>query len=117
MGKLGVPEVLIRTVQAMYHNACASVRVLVGTSLSDHFEVKGGVHYGSVLSPLLLLLFMVLEALPMEYRTGCPWKLLYADKLFIIATSMEEVIVKLKKWKKGTESKRLRVNYMFMGLG
>ena len=40
MRKLGVPEVLIRTVQAMYHNASASVRV--GTSLSDPFEVKVG---------------------------------------------------------------------------
>ena len=60
---------------------------------------------------------MVLEALSMKFRTGCPWELLYADNLVIIATSMEELIVKLKKWKKGTDSKGLRVNYMLMGLG
>ena len=106
MRKLGVPEVLIRTVQAMYHNASASVRV--GTAFSDPFEVKVGVHQGSVLSPLLFI--MVLEALSMEFRTGCPWELLYADDLVIIARTMEELTVKLKEWKDGMESKGLRVN-------
>ena len=40
-----------------------------------HFiSVKVGVHQGSVLSPLLFI--MVLEALSIEFRTGCPWELL-----------------------------------------
>ena len=42
-----------------------------------------GVHQGSVLSPLLFII--VLEALSREFRTGCPWELLYADDLMISA--------------------------------
>ena len=47
----------------------------------------------------------MLEALFMEFRTGCPWELLYADDLVIIAKTMEELTVKLKAWKEGMESK------------
>ena len=39
---------------------------------------------------------IVLEALSREFRTGCPWELLYADDLMISAESMEELLVKLK---------------------
>ena len=53
---------------------------------SDKFEVKVGVHQGSVLSPLLFI--MVLEALSLEFRTGCQWELLHADDLVIVAESL-----------------------------
>lgn len=106
MRKLGVDEWLVRVVQSMYHNVRSRVRV--NTELSDEFDVKVGVHQGSVLSPLLFI--MVLEALSEEFRTGCPWELLYADDLVLVAESMEELVVKLKKWKEGMESKGLRVN-------
>ena len=45
------------------------------------FGVGMGVHQGSVLS--LLLFIIVLEALSREFRTGCPWELLYTDDLMI----------------------------------
>ena len=106
MRKLGVDEWLVKLVQAMYTNA--SCRVRVGASYSEDFSVKVGVHQGSVLSPLLFII--VLEALSREFRTGCPWELLYADDLVIIAESMEELEVKLEQWKKGMEAKGLRVN-------
>ena len=106
MRKMKVPEVLVRAVQAMYHNASARVRV--GTSLSEAFEVKVGVHQGSVLSPLLFI--MVLQALSTEFKTGCPWELLYADDLALIAETMAELTVKLQTWKQGMEAKGLRVN-------
>ncbi len=61
------------------------------------FEVKFGVHQGSVLSPLLFI--MELEALSREFRTGCPWELLYADDLVLIAESLEELVEKIKLWK------------------
>ena len=41
----------------------------------------------------------VLEALSREFRTGCPWELLYADDAMISAGSMEELLVKLQTWK------------------
>ena len=50
---------------------------------AKEFEVKVGVHQGSVLSPLLLII--VLEALSLEFQAGVPWEDLYADDLFIIA--------------------------------
>ena len=49
--KLGVDEWLIRTVMALYTEACTVVRPDAG--LSESFEVKVGLHQGSVLSPLL----------------------------------------------------------------
>uniref|UniRef100_UPI00397F9C9D hypothetical protein n=1 Tax=Salmonella sp. s55962 TaxID=3159685 RepID=UPI00397F9C9D len=49
-------------------------------------------------------------ALSREFRTGCPWELLYADHLVLIAETLEELVVKLKTWKGGMEAKGLRVN-------
>ena len=106
MRKLGVDEWLVKIVQSMYTNATSRVRV--NDSLSEEFSVKVGVHQGSVLSPLLFI--MVLEALSIEFRTGCPWELLYADDLVLIAETMEELVGKFEKWKTGLEDKGLRVN-------
>ena len=50
--------------------------------------MKVGVHQGSVLSPLLLII--VLEALSHEFWAGVLWEDLYADDLVIIADSLEE---------------------------
>ena len=54
--KLGVPEWLIRTGMALYTEACTVVRT--DTGLSDNFEVKVGLHQGSVLNPLLFAAVM-----------------------------------------------------------
>ena len=81
MCKLGVEEWLVRVVKSLYENARRGVRV--NDTFSDEFEVKVGVHQGSVLSPLLFI--MVLEALSLEFRLGCKWELLYADDLVLIA--------------------------------
>ena len=54
MRKLGIEEWLVRVVQSMYENV--SSRVRVGDGYSDAFEVKVGVHQGSVLSPLLFIM-------------------------------------------------------------
>ena len=68
-------------VQGMYENVWSRVRV--GEGISDEFEVRVGVHQGSVLNPLLFII--VLEALSQEFRVGVPWGDLYADDLVIIA--------------------------------
>ena len=72
------------------------------------FEVKVGVHQGSVLSPLLFII--VLEALSREFGAGVPWEDLYADDLVIIADSLEECVRRLLIWKEAMEKKGLRVN-------
>ena len=87
----------------MYANARSRVRV--GEGYNEEFEVKVGVHQGSVLSPLLFII--VLEALSREFRSGVPWEDLYADNLVIIAESLEECVRRLLTWKEAMEKKRL----------
>ena len=96
----------MRLVQGMYANKWSSVRV--GEGYSEEFEVKIGVHQGSVLSPLLFMI--VLEALSREFRSGIPWEDLYADDLVIIAESLEECVRRLLTWKEAMGKKGLRVN-------
>ena len=106
MRKLGIDEWLVRLVQSTYKDVRNRVRV--GDGYNEEFGVGVGVHQGSVLSPLLFII--VLEALSREFRTGCPWELLYADDLMISAESMEELLVKVQTWKTEMEKKGLRVN-------
>ena len=104
--KLGVDEWIVRLVQGMYSNARSCV--LVGEGYSEEFEVKVGVHQGSVVSPLLFII--VLEALSLEFRCGVPWEDLYADDLVIIAESLKECVRRLLTWKDAMEKKGLTVN-------
>ena len=99
-------EWIVCLVQGMYSNARSCV--CVGEGYSEEFEVKVGVHQGSVLSPLLFII--VLEALSTEFRCGVPWEDLYADDLVIIAESLEECVRRLLTWKNAMEEKGLRVN-------
>ena len=68
--KLRVEEWLVVLVQSMYNNVRSRVRV--GDEYSEEFSVEVGVHQGSVLSPLIFII--VLEALSLQFRTGCPGK-------------------------------------------
>ena len=101
MRKLGIDEWLVSLVQSMYKDVRSRVRV--GDGYSEEFGVGVAVHQGSVLSPLLSII--VLEALSRDFRTGCPWELLYADDLMISAESMEELLVKVQTWKTEMEKK------------
>ena len=85
----------------------ASTKVRMNGRESRAFNVKVGVHQGSVLSPLLFII--VLEALSREFREGLPRELLYADDLVLIAES-KELLLEVRKWKEGMEKKGLRVN-------
>ena len=104
--RLGVEEWIVNVIKAMYEGATTAVKLKDGES--EEFEVKVGVHQGSVLSPLLFII--VLEALSKEFREGLPWELLYADDLALIAESETELLEKIKRWKDGMEGKGLRVN-------
>ena len=104
--KLGVEEWIVLLVQGMYANARSCVRV--GEGYSEEFEMKVGVHQGSVLSSLLFII--VLEALSREFNSGVPWDDLYANYLVIIAESLEECVRRLLTWKEAMKAKGLRVN-------
>ena len=95
MRKLGVDEWIVRLVKVMYDGANSRVRV--NGCFSESFEVTVSVHQGSVLSPLLFAI--VMEALSRECRTGCPWEILYADDLVIMAENLEDLKLQLQAWK------------------
>jgi len=104
--RLGVKEWVVKTIQAMYDGAKTSVKF--GNCESGEFEVKVGVHQGSVLSPLLFI--VVLEALSKKFREGLPWELFYADDLALLAESEEKLLEKIGLWKRRMEEKGLKVN-------
>ena len=104
--KLGVEEWLVRSVMCMYEDARTVVRTSVGET--EPFEVKVGLHQGSILSPLLFII--VMDVVTREIREGLPWELLYADDLVLIAESEDELKQKLKIWKDSMEAKGLKVN-------
>ena len=91
----------------MYSKARTVVKL--GSGESGEFEVRVGVHQGSVLSPLLFI--AVLEAISRRFdKQGLPFVLLYADDLVIMAETKEELQERIRMWKRGMETKGLRVN-------
>ena len=74
---------------------------------SDSFEVKVGLHQGSVLSPLLFMI--VMDVVCREMRVGLPRELLYADDLVLMAESEAELKQKLLKWKNRMEAKCVKL--------
>ena len=104
--KLGVDEWLIRTVMALYTEACTIVRTDAG--LNESFEVKVGLHQGSVLSPLLFA--AVMDVASSEARSGLPSELLYADDLVIMAPTMEQLGTLVADWRASLLGKALKVN-------
>ena len=104
--KAGVEEWLVQAVMLLYTEAQTVVRTEAGDSKS--FEVKVGVHQGSVLSPLLFA--VVMDQVTKESREGLPWELLYADDLVLIAPSKEELQRKLEAWRTSLVGKGLKVN-------
>jgi len=104
--QLKVDAGLIAIIKSMYDGATTAVKVK--DKVSEEFQVKVGVHQGSVLSPLLFII--VMEALSKCFRVGLPWQLLYADDLVLIAESEEDLMEMIRKWKMELELKGLRVN-------
>src|SRR5213083_1305491 len=75
---------------------------------SENFEVKVGVHQGSVLSPILFNI--VMQAIAENFKKGLPWELLYADDLVLMAESKAELEKRLLVWIMRLKEKGLRVN-------
>ena len=69
---MGVDNGLTQVIKSMYNDPKTSVKFKVGAR--RFFEVKVGVHQGSVLSPLLFI--FVMEAISRRFRSGLPLDLL-----------------------------------------
>ena len=85
----------MQLVQGMFAN--------VGEGYSEEYEEKVGVHQGSVLSPLLIII--VPEALSCKFR-WVPFEDPYADDLVIITESLEECVRRLLTWKEARLGKK-----------
>ena len=68
-------------------SGCTVVKTDAG--LSEIFDVKVGLHQGSILSPLLFT--VVMDVVSSEERSGLPSELLYAEHLVLIAPTMEQI--------------------------
>ena len=104
--KKGVTERLVRAVMQLYEGA--NTKVKVGKGMSDAFNVKVGVHQGSVLSPFLFAI--VMDVVCGDVMEGLLFEILYADDLVLMAESMEELQSKFDRWKSAIEKKGLKVN-------
>ena len=104
--KLGVDEWLIHAVMALYTEACTVVRTDAGPS--ESFEVKVGLHQGSVLSPLLFA--AVMDVVSSKVRSGLPSEMLFADDLVIMAPRMEQLGRRVADWRASLLGKGLKVN-------
>ena len=69
-----ISEVLVRLVMSLYEGA--KTRVILDSELSEEFEVKLGMHQGSVMSFLFALIVDVVTEFA---REGALSELLYAD--------------------------------------
>jgi len=94
------PEV--SAVMEMYREAETAVQI-EGTMI-EWFEVKLGVHQGSVLSPLLFTI--VIDALTDHLKDMREF--LYADDIAILGNSWEDVSQKYVRWKEALECRGLK---------
>ena len=76
--------------------------------LSEEFEVKVGVHQGSMLSPLVFAIMV--DVVRESVRNGLMSEMLYADDLVLMSETMEGLREKFWKWKEAFESKGPKVN-------
>ena len=102
----GVMEREIQAIVEMYEKVMTAVRV--ENDRSEWFEVKVGVHQGSVLSPLLFA--VVMDEVTKEVRDGIVKEILYADDLVLLGDGWQEVEERYARWKKALEEKGLKVN-------
>src|SRR5437867_11890345 len=84
---VGVEEWMVHVIKSMYDGVTTAVKR--NGEESESFEVKVGVHHGSVLSPILFNI--VMHAIADNFKTGVPCELLYADDLVLMSVSSLEL--------------------------
>ena len=72
-------------------------RVRVGSPCSEEFEVKVGVHQGSVMSPLLFAI--IADDITKNAKREVVNELLYADDLVITSETMKDLKKRFWNWK------------------
>src|SRR6266516_4725130 len=103
---VGVEEWIVNVIKSMYDGITTSVKM--NDEESETFEVKVGLHQGSVLSPILFNI--VMKDIADNFNKGLPWELLYADDLVLLAESRVELERRLEVWIARLKVKGLRVN-------
>ena len=102
----GVLEREIKVIMEMYTNIETSVKVEY--TRSESFDVKVGVHQGSILSPLLFPL--VMDEVTKDIREGVVKEMLYADDIVLVGDNWEEVESRYTRWKKALQEKGMKIN-------
>ena len=80
-----IPEVMVRAVMSLYDGA--KTRVRVGLELSEEFEVKVGVHQGSVLPPLVFAI--VVDVVTENVRNVLMSEMLYVDDMVLMSETID----------------------------
>jgi len=101
-----VPEEYVRVVTDMYRDVNTRVRCTLGTS--EEFDIKVGVHQGSVCSPLLFN--VVMNYLTEDLMDDLLLKMLFADDIVLISDDVTLLQESLNKWKQALESNGLRIS-------
>ena len=83
----GVPEKLVRLVEATCHGASTVVRT--SHDRTDESPIKVALHQGSRLSPFLFI--VVLYDIGEEFICGLPCELLFADDLAVVTDTEEDM--------------------------
>ena len=104
--RTGVPDKLVRLVEATYHGASTVVRTTRGRT--DEFPINVGLHRGLGLSPFLFI--VLLDVIREEFNCGLPGELFFADDLALVTDTEEEMQRSWLGWPIGMESKGLKVN-------
>ena len=81
----------------------------MNSEFSEEFQVKVGMHLGSVLSPFLFV--VVVDVVTEFVRVGALSELLYAVYLVLMSETIKENRDKFLKWKVAFESKDLKVSF------
>ena len=102
----GVLEREIKAIMEMYTNIETSVNVEY--TRSESFDVKVGVHQGSILSPLPFAL--VMDEVTKDIREGVVKEMLYADDIVLVGDNWEEVESRYTRWKKALQEKGKKIN-------
>ena len=103
----GVLEREKKAITEMYTNIETSIKVEY--TRSESFDVKVGVHQGSILSPLLFAL--VMDEVTKDIREGVVKEMLYADDIvLLVGDNWEEVESRYTRWKKALQEKGMKIN-------